>query len=191
MPIPYITYLLIVANLIAFSKENYQGGSKNLETLYQLGALAPQDVFQGEWWRIFTANFLHYGWFHLMVNMLGLYFLGPTVELSLGKIRYLLVYFFSGCGAMLLIAWLFLQWDQINTLVVGASAAIMGLLGAMAAIFLQDWLRSRNSLAIRRFIILILIIGLQFLIDYTTPHISLMSHLIGLILGFISGLFLV
>ncbi len=191
MPKPYITYLLIVANLIVFNQENQQGGSENLDTLYQLGALAPQDVFKGEWWRIFTANFLHYGWLHLIVNMLGLYLLGPTVEFSLGKWRYLLVYLLSGCGAMLLIAWLFLQWEQTNTLVVGASAAIMGLLGAIAAIFLQDWLRYKNPLAIRRFIILILIIAIQFLIDYTIPHISLMSHLLGLILGFICGLLLV
>ncbi len=191
MPKPYFTYLIIVANLIVFNQENQHGNSENLETLYHLGALDAIAVWQGEWWRIITANFLHYGWFHLGINMLSLYVLGSIIESSLGKIRYLIIYLLSGCLSMLLVAFYFLKTNQTETLLVGASAAIIGLVGAMTAIFLQDWWKHKNPVATRRLFGLILIIGIQFLIDYNTPQISLMSHLFGLIIGFISALILI
>lgn len=191
MPKPYFTYLIIVANLIVFNQENQQGSSEDLETLYQLGALDAIAVWQGEWWRIITANFLHYGWFHLIINMLSLYVLGSIIESSLGKIRYLIIYLLSGCLSMLLVAFYFLKTNQTETLLVGASAAIIGLVGAITAIFLQDCLKHKNPLASRRLFGLILIIGIQFMIDYNTPQISLISHLFGLIIGFISGSILI
>ena len=191
MPKPYLTYLIILVNVIVFQQENQWGGTENLQTLHTLGALATQDVLKGEWWRVVTANFLHHGWFHLGANMLGLYYMGSIIESYLGRIRYLLIYFASGCLSMLLMVFYFLKIGEPQTLLVGASAAIMGLIGAMGAIFLQDWWQEKSSLARQRFMFVLLVVGIQFLIDYNTPHVSLISHVFGLIIGFMVGLILI
>lgn len=68
------TYGLVSLNLLVFALEMAQGGSENLDTLYQLGALSPQEVWAGQWWRLLTANFLHFGWLHLLTNLIGLCF---------------------------------------------------------------------------------------------------------------------
>ena len=190
MPKPYFTYLIILVNIIVFQQENQWGGTENLETLHRLGALTTEDILKGEWWRLITANFLHYGWLHLGANMLGLYYMGSIIETYLGKIRYLIIYFSSGCLSMILIVFYFLKIGEPQTLLVGASAAIMGLIGAMGAIFLQDWWQEKSFLARQRLILLLIIVGIQFLIDYHTHRVSLMSHIFGLIIGFITGLIL-
>jgi rhomboid protease GluP len=191
VPKPYLTYLIILVNVIVFQQENQWGGTENLQTLHALGALTTEDVLKGEWWRLVTANFLHHGWFHLGANMLGLYYIGSIIESYLGRIRYLLIYFASGCLSMLLMVFYFLKIGEPQTLLVGASAAIMGLIGAMGAIFLQDWWQEKSSLARQRFMFVLLVVGIQFLIDYNTPHVSLISHVFGLIIGFMVGLILI
>ena len=188
---PYLTYLTILVNLIVFQQENQWGGSENLQTLHTFGALTTEDILKGEWWRLITANFLHHGWFHLGANMLGLYYIGAIIESYLGRIRYLLIYFASGCLSMLLMVFYFLKIGEPQTLLVGASAAIMGLIGAMGAIFLQDWWQEKSVLARQRFMFVLLVVGIQFLIDYNTPHVSLISHVFGLIIGFMVGLILI
>lgn len=183
----YVTYLLINLNFIYFLIEMASGGSENLETLYSLGALVPEEVFLGEWWRLLSANFLHFGWLHFSTNMLGLYFLGRFVELSLGSLRYTIAYLFSGIGAMFAFSLLSIQLGETEQLLVGASAAIMGLIGVMAAMFWQDWRKENSPLAARRLRLLVSIIGLQFIFDFINPQISFLSHVLGLIVGFILG----
>ena len=183
----FATYGLIGLNLLFFFQEVTEGGSQDLETLYQLGALVPQAVQSGQWWRLLSANFLHYGWLHLLTNMLGLYFLGRPVEMALGTVRYLFVYLVSGVGSMSVFALWALQVGNSMQILVGASAAIMGLVGVIGAIFLQGWRREKTRLAARRLRFIVLVIGLQFAFDLTTPQVSFLSHLFGLILGFVMG----
>ncbi|MCU0534757.1 MAG: rhomboid family intramembrane serine protease [Hydrococcus sp. Prado102] len=183
----YGTYLLIGINLGVFALEINSGGSENLETLYQLGALVPQEVLGGEWWRLVTANFLHFGWIHLVSNMLGLFFIGRFVEFVLGFSRFLIAYLFSGIGSMLVFSILTIELGDYQQILVGASAAIMGLVGVMSAIAFSDWRKEKSRLAAKRLNFILLIIGLQFIFDITNPQVSFLSHLLGLILGFLIG----
>lgn len=183
----YGTYSLVAINLIAFGLEIAQGGSTNLEALFFLGALVPEVVWAGEWWRVITANFLHFGAVHLTMNMIGLYFIGPFVENILGIRRYLLCYFISGVGAMAMITVITVMTHSVSQILVGASGAIMGLVGAMAAISLQTWRRERTHLAAKRLRFILFIIGLQFVFDFLIPQVSIMAHAFGVILGFISA----
>jgi rhomboid protease GluP len=178
----YATYGLIAINLAVFALEIALGGSQNSNTLYQMGALEPTAVLQGgQWWRLLNAMFLHYGSLHLIMNMVGLYFLGAFVETSLGAWRYLLTYFFSGIGSMLAVT---LLTDQLT---VGASGAIMGMVGATGAILWLAWRRERARFAARRLRTVLFIIGLQVFFDLSTPNISFVGHMSGLILGAIAG----
>ena len=75
-------------------------------------------VAHGEWWRLLTASFLHYGLLHIGLNMFSLYFAGSILEQVIGHWRFLLLYLVSGiagsAGALL--------WSP-NALTVGASGA--------------------------------------------------------------------
>lgn len=186
----YFTYGLISLNLLAFGLEILAGGSQNLFTLYRLGALLPELVWQGEWWRLVTANFLHFGILHLVMNMLGLWALGSFVEATIGPQRYLFAYFFSGIGAMLTFT-LLTTWAGFETrMVVGASGAIMGMVGVMGAIFLHGWHREKSRIAGQRLRVVLFIIALQIVFDLQTPQVSFLGHISGLVLGFLIGLLL-
>jgi rhomboid protease GluP len=185
-PIAYTTYILIALNLLVYALEIKLGGSKNTIALERLGALIPEKVLAGEWWRLIGANFLHYGSLHLATNMLSLFFIGRLIELSLGAKYYLAIYLFSGVGSMLTFSLLALKLGLNNVFLVGASAAIMGLIGAILAISLQIWLRRRYSVtAKRRLQQIVLIIIIQFIFDNIIPQVSFHSHLFGFIIGFL------
>ena len=183
-PIPYATYILIALNLALFVAEIQSGGSTDFVALDSLGALIPEKVVSGEWWRVFNANFLHFGILHLGTNMFALFFLGKLVELNIGIGRYLLVYLISGIGSMLICTAIYQQSGETNITLMGASAAIMGLIGTVLAIALQIWLKQKNPLNAKRLRTVIMVIVLQFVLDNLIPQISFYSHLFGLIIGF-------
>ena len=185
----YLTFGLIALNSIVFAVAVFSGGSENLANLYRLGALVPQAVWQGEWWRLVTGIFLHFGWLHLLLNMLGLSLLGGFVEVTLGRWRYLFAYFFSGIGSMLVISILATVTGG-PSIAVGASGAIMGMLGVIIAILLQGWRQEKARVAGKRLRSFLLIMGLQVVIDLTTPNISFVGHFSGAVLGFLTGLIL-
>jgi membrane associated rhomboid family serine protease len=124
---PFVTFALIGINVAVFVLELLMGGQLNGtgNTIYQHGVLYGPAVANGDWWRLITAPFLHYGLLHLGLNMLVLWFIGPALESYFGHWRYLLVYVVSGLAgsAGALIA-------SPNALTVGASGAIWGLMAA-------------------------------------------------------------
>jgi membrane associated rhomboid family serine protease len=121
------TKALIGLNVAVYVAELAQGGGVYglNSTIYEKGFLYAPFVGQGDWWRLVTAAFLHYGPFHLLLNMLALYWFGTLLEQRIGSGRYLLIYLVSGlagsAGALVL---------SPTTATVGASGAIFGILGA-------------------------------------------------------------
>jgi rhomboid protease GluP len=186
----YTTYVLIGLNLLVFGWALRQGGTDDIEVLYRLGALVPEDVIAGQGWRLFTALFLHAGWLHLGANMLGLLVFGSGVENVLGWRKFLVCYFFSGLGSMLTVTMVGLWTQTFGQLTVGASGAVLGLVGAEAAIQLQGWRVEKASVARDRLRLIGIIILLQLGSDLITPQVSVIGHLSGVILGFLSGLVL-
>lgn len=209
---PYATYVLIGLNVIVFGIELALLDSRYLvdfllwgirdikctptdcvafidinAVLNVLGGLIPQAVKGGEWWRIINANFLHFGLVHLVMNMLGLYVLGPFVEFTLGIRRYLFVYFCSGIGAMLVFTIRHLSISSPEQMLVGASAAVIGLLGVIVAILLQGWVKERSRVAGKRLRIFFIMIAIQIMVDWSIPEISGESHIFGLVIGFLVG----
>lgn len=190
--IAYTTYILIGLNLLIYGLEIKLGGSQDSWALERLGALIPEKVLAGEWWRLLGANFLHYGFVHLATNMLSLFFVGRLIELSLGVKSYLIIYLVSGIGSMLTFTLLAFRLGLSNVFLIGASAAIMGLIGAILAIYLQLWLRNRYSVtAKRRLQQIILIVVVQFVFDNLIPQVSFHAHLFGFIIGFLVSSILV
>lgn len=132
--VPFVTRLLVVANVAAFVLEFLQGD--NLDAFLERYAFIPLRFFHPHLagWTfsdavatIFTAMFLHGGLVHLLGNMLFLWIFGDNVEDALGHSRFLFFYFASGLCATLLQAFLSPASEIPN---LGASGAIAGVLGA-------------------------------------------------------------
>ncbi|WP_016951750.1 rhomboid family intramembrane serine protease [Anabaena sp. PCC 7108] len=133
---PYFTYGLIGMNIFIFWHEvNLSNGQ--LEQFFQLYAVVPQELtnnFAGEWTTLFTSQFLHGGWWHLISNMLYLWIFGNNIEDRLGHFKYLIFYLFCGASAALC-QWFIGMNSAIPSL--GASGAIAGVLGAYLLWFPQ------------------------------------------------------
>lgn len=186
----YATYVLIAVNLLMFGWTVLAGGTDDLDVLYEMGALVPEEVVTGAGWRIVTALFLHAGVLHLAANMLGLLVFGSLVEASLRTKKFLLCYFFSGVGSMLTVTAIANWMQAIGQLTVGASGAVLGLVGAEAAIQLKGWRLEKAAVARDRLRLIALILVLQLVSDLLTPQVSLIGHLSGVVLGFVAGLVL-
>lgn len=178
------TWILIVANIAMFAAEIHYGGSEDETVLYRLGAVKPYQVKHGEAWRLFTALFLHFGWFHIAANLFALAMVGPFVEFALGFSLYLLAYLTSGVGSMLVVA------STKTDMIVGASGAIMGLVGVTVALMLKGWLSAGIHVAKQRLFSMLLVIAVQTYFDYRIPEISMTAHLSGAAIGFFIGLLL-
>ncbi len=181
-----LTLGLIGVNLLAFAAEVLLGGSEDSETLITLGALWPPDVLQGgEWWRLVTASFLHFGPIHLATNMLVLWVLGRFLEPALGTLRMLAVYAVGGVASSAFVLWLMAAKHTDYGLLVGASGAIFALLGAEAGMLLTSWLRDRASFDSAKLKTLLMMLGLQVVIDMSLPNVSFAAHASGFVTGLV------
>jgi rhomboid protease GluP len=187
-PRPYATYTLIVLNCAMFIAEVMLGGSTNDETLFLLGGLLPEAVIDGQYWRLVAATFLHAGILHLGMNMFALRLVGPSIEIAKGAPRFLICYFGAGTLSMLtvtLLSWRGILHDQF---LVGASGAIMGLIGVSGATALQTWHKSRTKMASQRLNSILMALLIQAAFDLSTPQVSMTAHLAGAAAGFLLGL---
>jgi rhomboid protease GluP len=177
--------IFISLNILAFLIECFYGGWNDL-ALHQLGALEPSSVlFLGEYWRLITSLFLHAGPVHLLFNLFALYVLGVPLERSIGSIRFCFCYLIAGVGSTAGVTMLARFGLTRAALLVGASGAIMGIVGAWAAFLL---LHRDAPAAKQRLSNLALIIAIQIAFDLSTPQVSMSAHLCGLVTGFFVGL---
>ncbi len=138
--VPYITYGLIVLNILVFLYElNLQSslGPQGLEAFFRTWAVVPRELtasFSGQptgpfpaWITLITSQFLHGGFLHVAGNMLFLWIFGNNVEDQLGHFKYL--FFYLACGVLASLAqWFFSAYSNVPSL--GASGAIAGVMGA-------------------------------------------------------------
>lgn len=125
---PIVTVILILINVLIFLMETVAGGSTKTEVALRFGAQYTPYIDEGQWWRIFTSMFMHFGIMHLVCNMYSLYSLGSAAEYMLGSVRYLILYLVSGlCGNMS--TWYIDGKTKHYSVSAGASGAIFGLMG--------------------------------------------------------------
>ena len=175
------TYALIAINIAAYLAE-LAGGGGSFDvggSVFRHGALFGPAIADGDWWRILTAGFLHANLIHLAFNMFALYVLGTLLEPGIGTPRYLGVYFVSllagSFGALLVTP---------DSLTVGASGAIFGLLAAAFVIA-----RHRGIEQLASQLAFFVIINLVF--TFGASGISIGGHLGGLAAGALCGLLIV
>jgi membrane associated rhomboid family serine protease len=167
-----VTKILVAMNVGIYLLELAAGGDINGtgNRIFTEGALYGPAVAAGDWWRLVTAPFLHYGPIHLAFNMLALWWFGSAIELAIGRGRYLLLYLVSGlagsAGALLFAP---------TSVTVGASGAIFGILGAAVVLERQGThVFGGGALGI---------IVLNLVFTFAVPGISIGGHLGGLVGG--------
>ncbi len=165
---------LVTYSLIAINSALYLWTVSTVRGELRLG-LAEPFIQNGEYYRLVTSGFLHYGIFHLGMNMLLLFQLGQLLEPAIGRVRFGLLYFASLLGGSLgaLIV-------QPNGLTGGASGAVFGLMAAAAI-----GLHRRGVNIFKTGIGTILVLNL--VITFTLPGISVGGHLGGAIAGGLCG----
>lgn len=177
---PYATNALIIINTILFVITWLSSSSftdiDNI-TLLKFGALYPFYTVNGEYYRIITSMFLHANIIHFLFNMYALYIIGTQVESFFGTKKFIFIYFISGItGSLLSIPFLG------NSIAVGASGAIFGLLGSLLyfGYYYRTYLGNVIIAQILPIIIINLIIGLM-------PDIANTAHIGGLVGGVLAS----
>jgi membrane associated rhomboid family serine protease len=191
-----VTMALIAVNVFVYAAELAAGGSINgtANWLFNHGALfasgayfqgqvvpipstfagaaASAGVAHGEWWRMVTAAFLHYGPLHLALNMYSLFYAGTILEHVIDRWRFALLYVVTGicgsAGALLL---------SPDSLTVGASGAIFGILGALFILERRGQIASGGQIAG------LIVINLIF--TFALSNISVGGHIGGLVSGIV------
>ena len=171
-----LTYILIIINLIVFLAETIAGGTQNKATAMKFGAMYTPKVRDGQWYRLLTAMFLHFGAFHLLCNLYALFNMGPSLEVFLGIPAFLALYLVSGLAGNLLT----LFWEERRhrySVSAGASGAIFGLLGAYLVIALHP---DYQGVSLQGILYVLLVNGAY---GFSRRGINIMAHLGGLIGG--------
>ena len=166
---PVVTYVLIAINVVMFV---LQTASTSLER--DLVLVSPA-VADGDWYRLLTSAFLHYGTTHLLFNMWALYVVGPPLELALGRLRYTALYLLSALGGSVLVYLL----SSLGAATAGASGAVFGLFGATFVV------GKRLNLDVRWVLGLIALnLAFTFVIPLiSSQNISWQGHIGGLVTG--------
>ncbi len=163
-----VTRALIGINIVVYLLTVGSGGGVNADQgdIFRKGVLFGPDVANGDYWRLMSSAFMHYGPIHLGMNMLVLWLVGGPLEERMGRARYLLLYLVAGLGGS---AGALLTSPCAATL--GASGAIFGLFGASIVL-------ERQGVFVHGGSILGLVL-INFVITLTFPGISLGGHLGG------------
>lgn len=173
----WVTRALIAINVLVFLVQYGTGRTGQIENDFALVSLAVAD---GEYYRLFTSAFLHYGLPHLILNMWALYAVGEALEIWLGRSRFIALYLLSAFGGSVMVYWLTpaIEWtasgQPYTPATAGASGAVFGLFGA---IFI---LSRKMNLDIRP-IAFVIILNLVF--TFVLSNISWQGHIGGLITG--------
>jgi rhomboid protease GluP len=179
---PVVTYILLGIITVVFVAEAALGGLTSTRILVPMGAQINLLVWQGQYWRLFAAMFLHIGVTHFLFNAWALYSLGRDIESFYGSLRFIAIYLLSGLFGGL--AYYLLGPPQTAVVIsAGASGAIFGIVGAELAF----WLRNRllfGDFGKQRLMNLGILVGINVVFGASTPGINNLAHMGGLVSGF-------
>ena len=167
-------------NIAVFIVLEIMGNTESTQFMLDHGASYAPLVLEGEYWRLFTAMFLHFGFEHLAYNMFSLIFLGDIVETFMGPVRYLIIYIGGGLIGNIVSVFFNMKSGKY-AVAAGASGAIFACMGA----FLYFALRNRRGFGrnnMRRLGLMVMLMIMQSFVDKGVDN---AAHLGGLTAGFV------
>ena len=179
---PIVTWALLSANVVIWLVATAAGGTEDPEVLLNFGATFGPLIARGEYWRLFTAMFLHVGPVHLLFNSFALFVFGRLAERVFGHFRFLTVYILSGLSGS--VASYLLGSIAIGA---GASGAIFGVLGALVAFFAAQR-EAFGAVAWQNLTGLLLLAAINLAFGFAVPGIDNWAHMGGFAAGTVLGL---
>ncbi|MCI1306210.1 MAG: rhomboid family intramembrane serine protease [Lachnospiraceae bacterium] len=174
----WINWILILINVVVFIYAELTGNTNDVEHMLKLGASYAPFVQAGEYYRLFTSMFLHFGISHLANNMILLLFIGDYVERYMGRICYLILYLSSGVFA----GWFSYRHDLASgstSVSAGASGDIFGVIGCLLVLVSIHRGHLENMTLTR----VILMAAFSLIVGFQTAGVNGYAHLGGFIGG--------
>ena len=175
--------VLIGINVAVFFLLSLIGNTESANFLFQYGAMEWRAILQdGEYYRIFTSMFLHFGFEHIFENMIFLFLIGCYLEDALGSFRYFLFYLLAGvgAGACSLAADTMMQANVVSA---GASGAIFGVVGGLLSVVLKN---KGNFEGIGLGGMIIMVVGSLYY-GFTSSGVDNVAHVGGFFCGLLLG----
>ena len=184
-PRAYFTWILVALNVAVFLAMGVAGVgwfTQDTAKVLNWGADFWPYTTAGQWWRLLTSAFIHFGVIHIAMNMWALVSVGNLTERLFGNFFFLLVYLFSAVLSSLIAVW----WD-LGTVEAGASGAVFGVFGATLAylLFQNDSFPKVTSKPLMSSMMTCVAFNIYF--GLTNKHISNSAHIGGLVSGFVLG----
>ena len=181
---PVVTWALLAVNVLYYLFLEWNGSTEDGYYMARHGTLVAAFVLEnGEFYRLFTSFFMHFGFRHLFNNMLLLWYLGSRLEEYMGHWRYAATYMAAGLGANVISFFYYLLTSPYANSA-GASGAVFGIVGAMLWIVL----RHRGRLAGLTSRQLLLMIFFTLYNGFTSIGINNTAHISGLLIGYLCGM---
>ncbi|MFR3730769.1 rhomboid family intramembrane serine protease [Lacrimispora sp.] len=182
----YVNFCFIAVNVIYFLYLETTGSTENTEFMVSHGAMyAPYVLEGGEYFRLLTSIFMHFGINHIMNNMLILFILGDNLERALGHVKYFFFYLLCGVGANILS--MIINIGEYRTIVsAGASGAIFGVIGGLLYAVAVN--RGRLEDLSTRQLVVVIVCSLYF--GFSSTGVDNAAHIAGLVIGIFMGLIL-
>ncbi len=177
--------LLAAANILVFLVLSAMGDTEDGYFMLRHGACYTPAILEGEYYRLFTGMFLHFGIYHIAYNMLCLLLMGNYLEEIVGSVRYAVIYLGAGLAGNLLSMGLELRSGSF-AVSAGASGAIFGVMGALFYVVLRGRGQVGSGTAGRMGMMLVLMV-LQGFADTGTDN---AAHIGGLAAGFLLAVLL-
>lgn len=183
-PINWMNLIIIGVNIIVFALMEIFGDTDNIKFMLKCGAAYTPWILDGQWYRLFTSMFLHFGVSHLLNNMVLLLFLGDMLEEAAGKWRYLLIYLGGGLAGN--IVSLLMDYRTGEMVVsAGASGAVFAVIGGIFVILIKQRGKVENLTLPR----LVFVIFLSIYHGFQSTGIDNAAHIGGLLGGIILAFF--
>lgn len=185
-PPPRVMPVLVAINVLVFLAMVITGVgavSPDTQALLRWGGTYAPSITRGEWWRLFTAMFVHAGVIHLLFNMVALLNIGAVVERMVGRVPFVVLYLLSGVGGSIASVY----WHPL-AVGVGASGAIFGLYGGLGGFLLRapESLPRHIVASLRSSAVGFVLYNTVF--GFTQANIDMVAHFGGLAAGFAVGL---
>ena len=178
-----INVLLMAVNILVWLVMSVTGDTRSAQFMCEHGALFPPAVQQGEWYRLFSAMFMHFGAEHLISNLFMQYFLGDMLLRALSQWRFAVIYLLAGIGGNVTSLIMMLATGNF-AVAAGASGAIYGIIGALLWVVLRNGGRFESISVPRMLLATALYIGYGF----TTEGVDAWAHLGGALAGFLAAI---
>lgn len=180
------TILLIAANVIVFFVLSFSGMTEDAQYMLDHGAMYVPYMMEGEeYYRLFTSLFMHFGFDHLMNNMVMLGVIGWNLEYEIGSIKFMIIYLVSGLSGNILSAFgdMYIGEYAVSA---GASGAVFGIVGALLYVAIRNKGQIGNISG--RGLVFTTVLSLYY--GFTSSGVDNLAHIGGLAAGFILGVLL-